>query len=269
VILSQSEAAEFFPMMAALDAYTNRRFGCVPGLDDSDSMRAAGPSQRVRVREARLGRPEILEDFARENPFGLSDRSLADVRLLRHAVAGRFFVERVLKSHAVFVSASNAPVVYAVGALTERIDDVVARVHPRGVSALVDAVLLPWRGRIVWDGFVSVVGLHVGAGIRRSFKDVYARAKERGEIVTTLGETAAPRKPKRPARDWRPAVAEIVAAVDGLGKPDTALQAATFALLERSARLAQAALEGDEAAVIDAAQKAHRALRRVISSLDR
>jgi hypothetical protein len=268
VILSSVEAEEFFSTMAAVDAYTNRRFGCLPGRDDPERMRDASPRDRVRVRDVRLTHPEILEEFVRENPFGLEERALADVRPLRHAVAGRFFIERVLKAHAVFVGVGEPTVVYAVGGITERIDDFVARAHPTGVPALVDTVLVPWRGRIVWDGVVAVLPIVIGPGVRRAFKDDYTKAKDRGAVVTTLGGSATPTKPPRPARDWRPAVSEIVSAVEALGKPETALQAATFTLLDRSARLAQVALDGDEDAVVDAARKVQRALRRVASILE-
>jgi len=268
VILSSVEVREFFSMLAAVDAYTNRRFGCVPGCDDPERLRDAAPRDRVRIREARLAHPEILEQFARENPFGLDERALADARGLRHAVSGTFVVERVLKAHAVFVGVGEPTVVYAVGGITERIDDFVARAHPTGVPAFVEAVLLPWRGRIVWDGFVGVLPVIIGPGIRRGYRDAYTQAKDRGAVVTTLGGSATPTKPPRPARDWRPAVSEIVSAVEALGKPETALQAATFTLLDRSARLAQVALDGDEDAVNEAAQKVQRALRRVASIVE-
>jgi hypothetical protein len=177
-------------------------------------------------------------------------------------------VERVLKKHAIFILVSQPTRVYAVEGLTEPIGDVLSRMHARS-AVMLDAVLVPYRGRIVWDGIVSALPIHFGPGIRRSYKAEYTRAKERGEILETLGE--APREAKRPRRrapDWRPAVDQIAAAAEALGKTDTALQGAAFTLLKQSARLAQAAVSDDREEIFEAARKAERALRKVLGSLE-
>jgi hypothetical protein len=265
MILSPAEAAEFSSLMAAIDAYANQRLGIEPGLLDAASMSEAPPDVRLKVRDARHGRPDILDGFVKENPFGLPDRALADAAALRHAVVGRFVIERVLKTHAVLIAYSGTKV-YAVGGLTRRIDEVIGAVGPVGYVALVRAALLPWRGRIVWDGLVEVSPIFAGPGIRRRFKENYLKAKESGAIVRTLGEPAP--LPARAPRDWRPAVADIALAADRLGKPQTRLQAAAFALLQASARLAQAALDDDPEAVHEAARKAQSALRKVVVGLE-
>ena len=105
--------------------------------------------------------------------------------------------------------------------------------------------------------------------MRKSFKAAYTKAKNRGEIVSSLGEASrTPAKPRKAVPDWHRAVAEIVAATEKLGKTDTALQGATFALVKQAARLAEVALDDDRDALVDALRKADRALRRVISNLD-
>jgi hypothetical protein len=106
-----------------------------------------------------------------------------------------------------------------------------------------------------------------GSGIRRSYKALYDRAKDRGEILETLGEVAREAKPaRRRAPDWRPAVDQIAA--EALGRTDTALQGAAFTLLKQSARLAQAAVSDDREGIREAVRKAERALRKVLGSLE-
>jgi hypothetical protein len=267
MILSPTESADFFRLMAALDTYTNLRLAVVPGLGDVESMRAAPPGKLHEIRTAGATTPALLDDFVRENPFALPENVIADARLFRHAVRGRFFVERVLKQHAIFIAMTDPATVYGVQGLTEPIDAVLSRAQPFGVAVMLDATLLPWRGRIVWDGVISLLPIMSGPGIRRAFKADYTRAKDRGEIVVALG-SAAVMKPKRAAPDWRPTLAQIVAAAEGLGKTDTTLQAATFTLLKHAARLAQAAVVDDNEGVLDATRKAERALRKVITSLE-
>jgi hypothetical protein len=53
---------------------------------------------------------------------------------------------------------------------------------------MVDTVLLPFRGRIVYDGHLAGPGmrLHFGGGIRRMLEDAYRQAKARSGIITSL-----------------------------------------------------------------------------------
>lgn len=266
MVLSESEGPEFFTLMAAFDAFANRRLRCVPGLDDPLEMRDADPVDRFEIRQAGYADRALLEDFARTGPAELPDGLAADARRLVHAVRGRFFVERVLKRHAIFLSMTDPAVVYAVEGLTDPIDAVLDR-NGSGVPAMVDVVLLPWRGRIVWDGLVSVLRIRVGSGIRGSLRTTYTKAKERGTIVTTLGESA-PAKPKRARPDQRPAVDALLAAAEALGKADTGVQNAALALVRQSARLARVALDDDRDAMIEAVRQVNQGLRRVIRVLE-
>ena len=76
-------------------------------------------------------------------------------------------------------------------------------------------------------------------------------------MILALGEPSrAPVLPRTKAPDWQQAVGHIVAAAHALGKTDTAVQSAAFALLKQSASLASAAIAGDREALIDAATMA-------------
>jgi hypothetical protein len=270
MILSATEATDFFALLGALDTFANRRLGIVPGPDDPERMATADMSQRHAIRSKTWSTPALIDDFIRDNPFDLPEHQLADARGFRHAVRGRFFVERILKKHAIFVSTSESSSrVFAVEGLTERIDELLSRTSPLGVAALLDAVILPYRGRLVWDGLSNVLPMRFGPGIRASFRTAYARAKDRGEVILAIGEPSrAPVLPRTKARDWKQAVGHIVAAAHALGKTDTALQTAAFALLKQSASLASAAIAGDREALIDAAKKARRALDKVSRALE-
>ncbi len=265
MILSSDEAPDFFTVLAALDTFANRRLKLVPDVDDIDDMRHTSLHARHKIRTAVWTQPSILAEFARTNPFDLPERLIEDARRFQHAVTGRFFCERILKRHAIVISMSEPTVVYAMEGLSDPVNSVLSRTVPGGVGAMFDTTLLPWRGRIVWDGLISILSIHAGPGIRRSYTREYTAAKDAGAVVTSLGE--APRitaKPRKASRDWRPVMSEIIAATDALGKTDTALQAATFSMLQASARLAQATLDGGDESVLDAARRVDRAWRKTV-----
>jgi hypothetical protein len=210
----------------------------------------------------------MLDEFVAENPFSLSSEQLSDAQLFRHAVVGRFYVERCLKEHAIFVWNGK---VYAVGGLTERIDDVLYRTAGIKQGLVLDASLVPFRGRIVWDGVVSLYNISFGPGTRRIFKDEYVRAKDHGDIITSLDPSAVKPAPRDVGKDWSPIVDSIVAATDELGKTNTSLQAASFRLLKVSALMAQAATQArsDAEALTGLLKKIERSARQLAQAVER
>jgi hypothetical protein len=272
VILSPAEHQDFFSLMAALDLYTNRRLHVLTGVDDLAALNALGSTQLHKIRSAMWNDVGSIEEFIRTNPSGLSEKLLSDARLLHHAVQGQFFCERILKQHAIFISMGSPTCVYAVQGLSQRIDELLSRVQPLGVAVMLNAVLLPFRGRIVWDGLFTVLPVTSGAGIRRIYRAEYTRAKEAGAIVTRLGNewgskvripTAQTTDPRLPA-----SLGAIVLAAESLGKSNNAFRNATLALLQASAKLAQVALEEDHFATAEAVKKAEQASRKVARTYD-
>ena len=272
VILSPIEHHDFFLLMAALDLYTNRRLHLLSGVDDLEAMNAIGSDQRYKIRTEMWKDIGFIDEFIRTNPSGLDERLLSDARLLHHAVQGQFFCERILKQHAIFISMGSPVCVYAVQGLSQRIDELLNRVQPLGVAVMLNAVLLPFRGRIVWDGLFSVLPVTSGAGIRRIFRAHYTQAKEAGAIVTRLGNEWGSKvrssKPQPPDPCLPASVGAILLAAEGLGKSNNAFRNATLALLQASAKLAQVALEDDHFATTDAMKKAEQASRKVARAYD-
>jgi transposase len=134
---------------------------------------------------------------------------------------------------------------------------------------------LPFRGRIVYDGLFNAYRVYFGAGIRGDLKESYMAAKQNRRIIETLEpERAPPSKPRsarKPARDLRPVVDEVVSTANRLRGGQSPVQRPAFSLLKASARLAQAAVHDPED--VDALwvqwQRVHRALRRMETTLDR
>ena len=129
----------------------------------------------------------MIEFFADEHPAHLSEDELEIVLSWRHLVSGRFYVFRQLKKYMVFLDTGDPPVAYGVVALTEPFEDLVGPYLPR----MVEAMLLPFKGRIVYDGLLSGYNISFGGGIKRMLNDSYRRAKERQGIVTTLPAESA------------------------------------------------------------------------------
>jgi hypothetical protein len=271
--LSREDADLFFKLMWALQHDVNTQLKIVPNVTSADAYKRLDSREKVKVREALYADPKLLEQFVSANPARLPPDELHIVQSWRRFVAGEFYIFRFLKRYTVFISAGKTAQVYGVLGLYDRLEDVVGDFP---LPVLVKAVLLPFKGRIIYDGVFMPYSVMFGPGIRGDLNEIYQRAKQNGTLIETLEpETAAarPAKPKKPARNWRPLLDEVVRHTEQLRQADSAIQSRAFSLLKASARLAQAAAhdaERDDLASLDQfARRTETALRQLRTALDR
>ena len=132
----------------------------------------------------------LRERFVAENPAGLSPELLALVASWRYRRMGTFFLWKYYKKHTVFLTDSEA---FTVLGLYSRLDEIMAQPPP----ILIDAVLLPFGDRIVYDGLIGSRSVVFGSGIRRSLAAKYRAFKDRGLVRTSLAPAGVPRRATR------------------------------------------------------------------------
>jgi hypothetical protein len=196
MLLTPEEAKLFYKLYPLLLFFVNERLGIAPEAGSPYEFATHSAEKRHEVRDALLDDIDLIELFADANPFDFSDEELEVVLSWRHLVAGRFFLFRYLKKHAIFLPTEGPTVAYGVVALTDPLEDIVGPYLP----LMVDAVLLPLRDRIVYDGLITSYNISFGGGIQRMLNDSYKEAKEQFGIVTSLpmeSRPAAKSKPKK------------------------------------------------------------------------
>jgi hypothetical protein len=139
------------------------------------------------LRQALWQDDALRESFIAENPAGLSDADLALVASWEHRVAGQFYILRFLTKYAVFLTRQDPPQAYGVLGLVSPIQEVVLMPPP----VLVEAVLLPFEDKIIYDSLLIPYRVMFGAGIRRSLNEAYRRVQEQGGVTTTLQSLSA------------------------------------------------------------------------------
>jgi hypothetical protein len=110
------------------------------------------PQSRGKARDALYEHRELIGQFVTENPAGLSHDELEIIASWRHALVGRFYILRHLKTYTIFLSAGDKPYkAYGVLGLADPIEEVVGPYLP----ILANAVLLPFKGQITYDGLLA------------------------------------------------------------------------------------------------------------------
>jgi hypothetical protein len=171
------------------------------------------PEMRVKVRDAFVEHRDLLQAFVDENPAHLNEEELEIVRSWRHLVHGTFYIFRQLKKFTVFLLSSKHSVAYGVLGLTDPRENLVGRRLP----VMVQTVLLPFKGKIVYDGLLGGYNISFGGGVRRLLTAIYNETKARHGIVTSLpmSDEGLPQNPpeerpapKRPSKDEKEQVFE-------------------------------------------------------------
>jgi hypothetical protein len=125
----------------------------------------------------------LREAFIADNPAGLPTADLALVASWRDRVTGRFFILRHLKKYSIFLAQEQPPKAYGVLGLVSSIQEIIPS---WALPVLVEAVLLPFEGKIIYDSLLTPYSVRFGSGIRRNLNEDYRQVQERGGVITTL-----------------------------------------------------------------------------------
>jgi hypothetical protein len=201
MLLPPEDAALFLSLYKHLLGFVAGRLGGVEGVVDFASFQKASMEAKVEVRDRFLDNIALADAFVEENPDEFRETDLAPVLLWRHFVRDDFVVERDLAQYTVFLT-EKAPVrAYGVLGITDEFVDML----PYRLPMMVQAVLLPWKGRIICDGLFRVYHILIGPGMRADLRDAYRQAKAAG-IITSLEPGWRPEPPKPPKAPKTPAI---------------------------------------------------------------
>ncbi len=181
--LSPAEVERFYRIWWLLLAYVNQHEKLLANFSKTPGVASVEKSEAARLRNALWASPNYLQDFVARNPDRLAQTDLALVASWHHRVQGKFFIMRQLKKHCIFLLQSEQQNrAYGVLGLVSPIEDIL----PMAPPILVETVLLPWEGKIIYDGLLQASAIHFGSGIRRSLTDSLRCATESGRLLTSL-----------------------------------------------------------------------------------
>ncbi|HUD44551.1 MAG TPA: hypothetical protein VMR41_03355 [Patescibacteria group bacterium] len=146
--------------------------------------------QKQKVRDILYNNITIIDAFIQENPQKFTQTELMIIKNWKYFFRGEFYIIQYLKEYAIFLSTQKPEKAYGVKALQDDFDTML----PYDPPVLVDAVLLPFKEYIVYDGILFSSNIIFGAGIRRDLQQTYQEAKSRSGIVTSLPESIETKK---------------------------------------------------------------------------
>jgi hypothetical protein len=267
--LPEQDARLFYRLMGALLRFVNRRRQIHPELPALEESAEADLAPLLEVRAALYARLPLIDAFAAENPDRLCREELAIVRSWKRLRRGSFFLERYLKRHAIFI---QDDAVYGVLGISRSLAEIIPETQ---LPVFLEAVLLPFKGRIVHDGFFSTPSSACPPGLRCALAETYREAARSGRILVSL-EPSPPRESsdgRPPPKDWRPELEELAARVKSLrgSARHPAILTPAFSLVRASVEFARRAVnDPDDLKALYMGLKAiRRGLDNALTVLDR
>lgn len=200
MLLSREDAEMFYKLHCALMQFVTEKIQGDRVLSSAADYRSLPAEKRQEVVQTFLGRLDLIDVFLKANPAKLKEEELGIVSSWRHLVAGRFVALRQLKKHMVLLACDEEATAYGVMGLVDPME----RVIPNPLPAMIETVLLPFRGKIIYDGVVSAFNVTFGPGSRGGFEEEFRAAKANQGIVTSLPRGTPAREPGVEAQKTKP-----------------------------------------------------------------
>ena len=261
--LDLADGKLFFEFMWKLQYYANQKRGFHKGISSAAEYTNLSTEKKLKARDALWENTELIEAYVQENPDALPPEQLEIIQKWKGFIKGSFFIFRHLKKGSIFIGKDDK--VYAVHGIQDPLEEVIPSY---ALPQMVEAILLPFKGKIIYDGLLSGYSIHFGGGIRSNLNRLYMNAKQRNRIITTLEpdlEHPSLVEPKNIA----PQLKEISAALEKV-KEASPLQKSALALARLSIGLsirdAEGTLASDE--LEKQTQKLFRGSKRLLDILD-
>src|SRR4030095_2247122 len=107
----------------------------------------------------------LLEQYIAENLDQLSTRDINILTSFKKRITGDFIIVKCLKKHAIFIHAKSNKM-YTVYALNDTFDSFFDH-----FPVLITTTLLPFKDKIIYDGFIQNSNIHIGPRIAKSLND--------------------------------------------------------------------------------------------------
>lgn len=178
--LSDQDAKRFYRIWLSLLHYVNQSQSVVTTYPDNwhedDTVDIEDVTQ---IRDVLWGDVSLIDQYVTDNPIGLSETDLAIATSWKNRITGDFYIFRYLKTATVFIQDDKA---YGVQGISNGFQEIFGNYLP----IYVQAVLIPFEDKIIYDTLIAPYPISFGGGVKRSLNEAYRHIQEREGLTTDL-----------------------------------------------------------------------------------
>ena len=179
--LTSEDTTHFYRLMGSLQYFVKETKGLLKEITSRDEFNTASSVTKLEVRDALWANPGLIDDYLQKNPEGFSDADLEIIRKWKGFIIGTFFIVRHLKKYSILID--DREQVYCIVGLITPLEDLLPT---DALPIMLNTVLLPFKGKIIYDGLLSPFNSTFGRGIRSNLNDAYTFAKQKDQLITTF-----------------------------------------------------------------------------------
>jgi hypothetical protein len=140
----------------------------------------------IAARDSLFRNPRRITTFVKNNPYDFTSEELEIVSDWKKARLGTFYIARSLKSHSLFIE--STPQYQPTGRIFAVVDLGVPfkKIVQTPLPVVVHALLLPFKGRIVFDGVMTFYQVDLGSDVRELLDEFCDIAIRRSEVITSI-----------------------------------------------------------------------------------
>ncbi len=174
MMLSEADSKRFYQIWWPLLKYVNSQQNIVEDFPEEPLVANVDPNDAIKIRNVLWNSPDLLDKFIQYNPAKLVEKDLELAASWKARFSGQFVIIRNLKKYSVFLRCDEQPVAFGVLGIMSPLQEIVGC----SVPVMVEAVLLPFEGKIIYDSLISPYSVSFGPGLRNRFNHAYRTAQE-------------------------------------------------------------------------------------------
>lgn len=179
--LKREDTDLFYRLNWSLLFYVNQKYSVIKDLKEP-ILKDENPRKIVELNEILYSNTEHIDSFVLENPFNFNNEELDIIKGWKKHLKGKFLIVAHLKKYTVFMTPDEESIVYGVLGLYDEIEDIV----PSFIPSYVNTILLPFKGQIIYHGFMMSYNINIVGNMKRGIQDEYQQAKRKFGIITSL-----------------------------------------------------------------------------------
>jgi hypothetical protein len=181
--LTEDEAQFFYKLWTCLLDYTNKKYDVVPFLKDIKNAWTLNPQRLIPIKNKLWEDKNLINEYLYLHSGLHCKNEIEILESWKRRIEGRFIIVKHLKKYTIFMSSQNEIRLYGVIGISNPIETMF---DSTGLPILVEAVLLPFGDRIIYDSLLLPFSVSFGSGAKKGISNDYKMLKEQYGIVTTL-----------------------------------------------------------------------------------
>lgn len=180
--LSADECRVFYETWFGLMAFVNERKRVVKAKIKPEYPNDVSDVITHKVREVLWNNLELIDEYISETTLPQEKIDILKLWRTNHK-KGIFFVLEYQPEYAVAIAPNDQGEDRLYG--IKGISNSIAKVLQRDLPAQIETVLLPFKGKIIYDSYINAMQIRYGEGVRDVLREIYDKAIKYG-IITSL-----------------------------------------------------------------------------------